>query len=203
MACGSETVAVGSIEHLTMDLSPYCSLGPPRRFTTQEDAFRPQLFAPGHVIAATTSGDGSIIDDDVKADFGTSLATPFITGIIAIMLSIAGAYGLYWSDIAECLTSRYYKRGNGFSLLDTDALFVEVEEKCKKIAQNMETLQQLTERKRRVSGATKRLQSMKRREKTREHKKKTAVPREFCWSFLLGVLITILFTTLLSRSQQS
>lgn len=69
------------------DISPFSSGGPLRN-----GALKPDVAAPGAVIVSARSADATKIqDDDVIADGfmrdqGTSMATPFITGLVALIL---------------------------------------------------------------------------------------------------------------------
>jgi subtilisin family serine protease len=68
------------------DLSEFSSEGPLR-----DGSNKPDIIAPGAMIAATLSRDSTVKPDNVLNDeyrmmAGTSMATPFITGIVALIL---------------------------------------------------------------------------------------------------------------------
>jgi len=73
--------------HLNPDtISPFSSPGPLRN-----GGPKPDITAPGAVIASALSADSHpdpefILSSTMRMDLGTSMATPFITGIVALLL---------------------------------------------------------------------------------------------------------------------
>lgn len=89
-------------EYITYDLAPFSSLGP-----TPNEKLKPEISAPGHMItSALNPGDRTYIEasttENGVADFGsynniqhyigtmsgTSMSSPFVTGVIALMLTV-------------------------------------------------------------------------------------------------------------------
>lgn len=123
LACGKETIAVGSAHN--GDIADHCCLGPKRY--PPDDIYRPQLLAPGTCIQAANSNT----NDGIVAMNGTSQATAFATGIIAVMLAIAHPFQLRWCDIKDLLSPYYYdhNKRETFKLLDADVLFQQVKQR--------------------------------------------------------------------------
>ena len=84
ISCGHETIVVGSYDaHKNeLPLSFFSSAGP-----TRDNREKPEISAPGHAVFAAHSRTGI----GVVQKSGTSMAAPAVTGVVALMLSEAGA----------------------------------------------------------------------------------------------------------------
>jgi subtilisin family serine protease len=85
---GTRTIAVGAFDARSPDLviAPFSSAGP-----TRDDRIKPDLVAPGVAVLAARSAPSI---DEVGAPLavtrtGTSMATPHVTGTVALMLEVA------------------------------------------------------------------------------------------------------------------
>jgi len=89
--CAKNAITVGSIDK-NGALSSFSSRGP------VNDYNKPDILAPGRNIISTSS------DGTFQSGFtGTSFATPFITGVVALMLQANP--GLNWTQIKEVLAN--------------------------------------------------------------------------------------------------
>lgn len=82
ISCGRETICVGSYDahKKTRPLSYFSSHGP-----TRDGREKPEVSAPGHAVVAARSGTGT----GVLAMWGTSMAAPAVTGLVALILAEA------------------------------------------------------------------------------------------------------------------
>jgi subtilisin family serine protease len=83
ISCGKNTIVVGSYDATVLgrDLSGFSSEGP-----TRDGKQKPEVSAPGHGILAASSSSGN---GRVKM-WGTSMAAPHVTGMIALLMQAAG-----------------------------------------------------------------------------------------------------------------
>jgi len=103
ISCGRNTIVVGSYDghKASKPLSWFSSAGP-----TRDDRQKPEVSAPGHAVLAAHSRSRT----GTVSKSGTSMASPTVAGVLALMMSEAKARGLELSieNIQEILakTSR-------------------------------------------------------------------------------------------------
>lgn len=80
LACGNSTIAVSNYDHLTNKINISSSQGP-----TRDGRFKPDVTAPGSNIVAAKG----FSNDEEKwvSKTGTSMASPYVTGVIGLMLN--------------------------------------------------------------------------------------------------------------------
>ena len=119
----------------TGQLSPFSSLGP-----TRIGEQRPDIAAPGQYVTAALAAKSSLATDsrlatrrDAKGHYitiqGTSMATPFVSGVIALMLEREPKLDpgeirqrLRATACRDALVGRVWHRGFGYGRIDVAAL---------------------------------------------------------------------------------
>lgn len=100
ISCGRETVVVGSYDahQPGAAISFFSSAGP-----TRDGRPKPEVSAPGHQVRAASAESKT----GVTTMSGTSMATPMVTGVIALMLAEAAVRGrsLTNAEIRQIVTS--------------------------------------------------------------------------------------------------
>jgi endonuclease G len=118
-------IAVGAAPAaLPLKLPPFTSFGP-----TRDRREKPDVIAPGVDIIAADAGTGT----GVRADSGTSMAAPYVTGAIALLFSHLAkqpdASLPNAVQVCAALTQNaqtfngHFAPGTGYGLLDVEALF--------------------------------------------------------------------------------
>ena len=80
LACGNATIAVANYNAASNKMNISSSQGP-----TRDNRFKPDLTAPGtNIVAAKGFSDN---DDKWISMSGTSMASPYVTGVIGLMLN--------------------------------------------------------------------------------------------------------------------
>ncbi|HEX5736367.1 MAG TPA: S8 family serine peptidase [Blastocatellia bacterium] len=125
LACGHRVIAVANLDEAKQQINASSSQGP-----TRDGRCKPEIAAPGtEVIAANGFGDP---DEPWIAMTGTSMASPYVTGVIGLMLSMnsdltaAQCLGIL-QRTARPLAGASYKWLNdmGFGRLDPEAALEE------------------------------------------------------------------------------
>jgi subtilisin family serine protease len=81
LACGHRVIAVANLDDAKQQINPSSSQGP-----TRDGRYKPEIAAPGtEVIAANGFGDP---EERWIAMTGTSMASPYVTGVVGLMLSL-------------------------------------------------------------------------------------------------------------------
>jgi subtilisin family serine protease len=80
LACGSSTIAVSNYDHLTNKINISSSQGP-----TRDGRFKPDIAAPGSNIVAAKGFSNDA--EKWVSKTGTSMASPYVTGVIGLMLN--------------------------------------------------------------------------------------------------------------------
>lgn len=113
ISCGHKTIVVGSYDaHVpNAPLSFFSSAGP-----TRDGRQKPEISGPGHAVIAAASGT---FNGTTKMS-GTSMASPAVTGVIALVLAEAHAKGLKLTidqirDILAQTTRRNPPAGTGWN----------------------------------------------------------------------------------------
>jgi subtilisin family serine protease len=81
LACGQRVVSVSNLDEMTEIIAITSSQGP-----TRDGRFKPDVAAPGTNIIAAKGFAGS--DDAWVSMSGTSMASPYVTGVAGLMLAI-------------------------------------------------------------------------------------------------------------------
>lgn len=80
LACGHRVIAVGNLDDLRQRINVTSSQGP-----TRDSRCKPEIAAPGTEIVAANGFAGS--DERWVAMTGTSMACPYVTGVVGLMLA--------------------------------------------------------------------------------------------------------------------
>ena len=80
LACGNSTIAVSNYDHLTNKINISSSQGP-----TRDGRFKPDVAAPGSKIVAAKGFSNNA--EKWVSKTGTSMASPYVTGVIGLMLN--------------------------------------------------------------------------------------------------------------------
>jgi subtilisin family serine protease len=81
LACGHRVIAVANLDDAKQQINPSSSQGP-----TRDGRYKPEIAAPGtEIIAANGFADP---DEPWIAMTGTSMASPYVTGVVGLMLSL-------------------------------------------------------------------------------------------------------------------
>ncbi|MCW5806468.1 MAG: S8 family serine peptidase [Deltaproteobacteria bacterium] len=112
---GHRTISVGAYDASRDAVAPFSSAGP-----TRDGRAKPDLVAPGVAIVAARSWSADGADLTVKS--GTSMASPHVTGTVALMYEAAGR-GLTVEEVRTALgrTARPIGERGGWGRLDTPA----------------------------------------------------------------------------------
>jgi len=81
LACGERIISVGNLDDVRGLINISSSQGP-----TRDGRFKPDVVAPGTDIVAAKGFAGA--DDPWVAMTGTSMACPYVTGVIGLMLAV-------------------------------------------------------------------------------------------------------------------
>lgn len=80
LACGSGVISVANLDEAAERISVTSSQGP-----TRDERFKPEIAAPGTDIVAANGFAAA--GDDWVAMSGTSMASPYVTGVVGLMLA--------------------------------------------------------------------------------------------------------------------
>lgn len=125
LACGHRVIAVANLDDARQQINPSSSQGP-----TRDGRCKPEISAPGTlVVAANGFGDP---DERWIAMTGTSMASPYVAGVVGLMLArnpdltAAQCLGIL-QRTARPLAGASYEWGNdvGFGRFDAEAALEE------------------------------------------------------------------------------
>jgi subtilisin family serine protease len=80
LACGNSVISVANLDEAAELINVTSSQGP-----TRDERFKPEIAAPGTNIVAAKGFAG--VGDEWVAMSGTSMASPFVTGVVGLMLA--------------------------------------------------------------------------------------------------------------------
>jgi subtilisin family serine protease len=121
LACAERLISVANLDEVNERIHATSSQGP-----TRDGRFKPDICAPGSEVVAANGFAGA--DERWVSMTGTSMASPFVTGVIGLMLELhptltsAQAVGILQSTARPLPQATFeWRNDTGFGRIDPEA----------------------------------------------------------------------------------